>query len=34
VYYEPVERGMEIRIGEKLARLRAERAAARSPDDK
>lgn len=28
VYYEPVERGMEIKIGEKLRRLRAERAEA------
>lgn len=28
VYYQPVERGMEIRIGEKLERLRAARAAA------
>lgn len=28
VYYQPVERGMEIRLGEKLERLRAEREAA------
>lgn len=28
-YYRPVERGMEIRLGEKLAQLRAARAAAR-----
>ncbi|NLB57073.1 MAG: replication-associated recombination protein A [Gammaproteobacteria bacterium] len=29
VYYQPVERGLEIKLGEKLERLRAERAAAR-----
>src|SRR5690606_14387176 len=29
VYYEPVERGLEIRLKEKLDRLRAERAGAR-----
>jgi putative ATPase len=29
VYYEPVERGLEIRLKEKLDRLRAERAEAR-----
>lgn len=31
VYYEPVERGMEIKLKEKLDRLRAARAAARKP---
>ena len=29
VYYQPVERGLEIKLGEKLERLRAERAQAR-----
>lgn len=29
VYYQPVERGLEIKLGEKLDRLRAGRAAAR-----
>jgi putative ATPase len=31
VYYEPVERGMEIKLKEKLDRLRAARAGARKP---
>lgn len=31
VYYEPVERGLEIKLKEKLDRLRAARAAARKP---
>ncbi|HBD19833.1 MAG TPA: recombination factor protein RarA [Arenimonas sp.] len=31
VYYEPVERGLEIKLKEKLDRLRAARAAARRP---
>lgn len=31
VYYEPVERGLEIKLREKLERLRAARAAARKP---
>ena len=30
VYYQPVERGLEIKLGEKLGRLRTERAAARA----
>ena len=34
VYYQPVERGMEIKLGEKLERLRADRAAALRHDDK
>ena len=29
VFYEPVERGLEVKIGEKLAGLRAARSAAR-----
>ena len=29
VYYQPVERGLEIKLGEKLERLRAERTDAR-----
>ena len=34
VYYQPVDRGMEIRLGEKLERLRADRAEAlRNADD-
>jgi putative ATPase len=32
IYYEPVERGMEIRLKEKLDALRAARAKARKPD--
>jgi len=32
VYYEPVERGMEIKLREKLEALRAARAKARKPD--
>jgi putative ATPase len=34
VYYEPVERGMEIKLKEKLTALRAAREAARSKSDK
>jgi len=31
-FYEPVERGLEIRIGERLAELRALNEAARKPE--
>ena len=33
-YYHPVPRGLEIKIGEKLAELRAKDAAARKKSDK
>jgi putative ATPase len=33
IFYEPVERGLELKIGEKLAALRAARRAARSGRD-
>ena len=33
VFYEPVPRGLELRIGEKLAELRAANAAARASND-
>ena len=32
IYYEPVDRGMELKLGEKLDALRAARAKARKPD--
>jgi len=33
VYYEPVQRGLEIKLGEKLARLRGSRSASGRPAD-